>query len=92
LSCATSLTDNTGGYLVPFQLDPSLIITDAGTDSDIRRIARNVVATGDVRNGVSAAQISASWDAESYEASDDTNGRATDGTVHTMTLSDPYSL
>lgn len=68
---AMSLTDNAGGYLVPFQLDPTVIVTSAGTRSDIRAAARTVVATGDVWNGVSAANVSWSWDAEGSEVSDD---------------------
>lgn len=68
---AMSLTDSAGGYLVPFQLDPTVIITSAGSRNDIRRAARTVVATGDVWNGVSAAAVQWSWDAEASEASDD---------------------
>jgi HK97 family phage major capsid protein len=41
---AMSLTDNAGGYLVPFQLDPTVIITSAGSLNEIRRAARQVVA------------------------------------------------
>src|SRR5687768_2140110 len=47
---AMSLTDSAGGYLVPFQLDPTVIITSAGSRNDIRSAARQVVATGDVWN------------------------------------------
>lgn len=68
---ALSLTDSAGGYLVPFQLDPTVIITANGSRNDIRRIARQVVATGDVWNGVSAGAVSWSWDAEASQVSDD---------------------
>ncbi|HKY57535.1 MAG TPA: phage major capsid protein [Aeromicrobium sp.] len=68
---AMSLTDSAGGYLVPFQLDPTVIITSDGTRNDIRQIARTVVATGDVWNGVSSGAVSWSWDAEGAEVSDD---------------------
>lgn len=68
---AMSLTDNAGGYLVPFQLDPTVIITSNGSRNDIRSAARQVVATGDVWNGVSSAAVSWSWDAEAAEVSDD---------------------
>jgi hypothetical protein len=37
---AMSLTDNAGGYLVPFQLDPTVIVTSSGSRSDIRSVAR----------------------------------------------------
>lgn len=68
---AMSLTDSAGGYLVPFQLDPTVIITSAGSRNDIRTAARQVVASGDVWNGVSSAAVSWSWDAEAAEVSDD---------------------
>lgn len=68
---AMSLTDANGGYLVPFQLDPTVIITSAGSRNDIRQFARQVVATGDKWNGVSAGAVSWSWDAEGTEVSDD---------------------
>lgn len=68
---AMSLTDSAGGYLVPFQLDPTVIITSNGSRNDIRSAARQVVATGDVWNGVSSAAVSWSWDAEGAEVSDD---------------------
>lgn len=68
---AMSLTDNAGGYLVPFQLDPTVIITSAGVRNDIRSVARTVVATGDTWNGVSSTHVSWSWDAEAAEVSDD---------------------
>jgi HK97 family phage major capsid protein len=68
---AMSLTDASGGYLVPFQLDPTVIVTSAGVRSDIRQVARQVVATSDVWHGVSSANVSWSWDAEATEVSDD---------------------
>lgn len=68
---AMSLTTTEGGFLVPFQLDPSVIITSDGSLNEIRQIARRVVATGNVWNGVSAGATSWSWDAEAEEVSDD---------------------
>lgn len=71
LERAMSLTDNAGGYLVPFQLDPTVIITANGSRNQIRQVARTVVATGDVWHGVSSGAVSWSWDAEAAEVSDD---------------------
>lgn len=68
---AMSLTDSAGGYLVPMQLDPTVIITSDGYRSDIRAVARVVVATGDVWYGVSSTHVSWSWDPEFTEVSDD---------------------
>jgi HK97 family phage major capsid protein len=70
LERAMSLTDNAGGYLVPFQLDPTVIITSNGSINQIRQVARQVVATGDVWNGVSAGAVSWRWAAEGSESSD----------------------
>lgn len=67
---AMSLSDPAGGYLVPFQLDPTVIITANGSRNQIRQVARQVVATGDTWNGVSAGQVTWSWRAEAAEATD----------------------
>ncbi|MFC5996945.1 phage major capsid protein [Pseudonocardia hispaniensis] len=68
---AMSLTDNAGGYLIPQQLDPTLILTSDGSTNPIREISRKVVATGDVWYGVSTTHATWSWDAEAAEVSDD---------------------
>lgn len=68
---AMSLSDSSGGYLVPFQLDPTVIITSNGSRNDIRRASRQVVATGDVWNGVSSGAVAWSWDGEAAQVSDD---------------------
>jgi HK97 family phage major capsid protein len=68
---AMSLTDTAGGFLVPFQLDPTVIVTSSGVLSELRSKARVVVATGDVWNGVSSSNVSWSFDAEAAEVSDD---------------------
>lgn len=64
-------TNTTGGFMVPTHLDPTIILTSAGTQNAIRRIARvERIATG-TWNGVTSAGVSASWDAELEEVSDD---------------------
>lgn len=70
LERAMSLTDAAGGYLVPFQLDPTVIITASGSRNQIRQVARSVVATGDVWHGVSAGAVQWRWAAEGSEAGD----------------------
>lgn len=67
---AMSLTDAEGGFLIPFQLDPSVIITADGSLNEIRKIARVVQATGDVWNGVSGTAVSFTWRAEAVEETD----------------------
>jgi HK97 family phage major capsid protein len=71
VSRAMSLTDAAGGYLVPFQLDPTVIITSNGSVNQIRQLCRQVIATGDVWNGVSSGAVSWSYDAEASQVSDD---------------------
>jgi HK97 family phage major capsid protein len=68
---AMSLTDAAGGFLVPFQLDPTVILTANGSSNNIRRIARQVQITTDVWRGISSAGVTGSWDAEAAEVSDD---------------------
>ena len=71
LSRAMSLTDANGGYLVPFQLDPSVIITANGSFNQVRQISRVETITSDVWHGISSAGVTGSWDAEAAEVSDD---------------------
>jgi HK97 family phage major capsid protein len=76
---AMSLTATAGGYLVPFQMDPTVIVTANGSQNDIRRLARQVIATGNVWNGITASAVSWSWDAEGAQVSDDSPTFASPG-------------
>jgi HK97 family phage major capsid protein len=67
---AMSLTDIQGGYLIPFQLDPTVIVTSTFVRSDLRQAARVVVATGDVWNGVTSQNVSWSFQPEGSEVGD----------------------
>ena len=65
-------TDASGGYLIPTHLDPSVILTNDGSANALRPLARVVTMTeGNTWNGVSSAGVTASWDAELAEVSDD---------------------
>jgi HK97 family phage major capsid protein len=68
---AMSLTDNAGGYLVPFTLDPSIILTNAGTANPLRQISRVETTATDSWSGVTSAGVVAHWDAEGAESTDD---------------------
>ncbi len=68
---AASLTDAAGGYAVPFTLDPTIIDTATGVRNPFRAISRVVPIVTDAWNGVSSAGVTASWDAEGAEVSDD---------------------
>lgn len=65
-------TGTQGGFLVPTHLDPSLILTNSGSSNIIRSMSRVVTLTQEnVWHGVSTAGVTASWDAELAEVSDD---------------------
>ena len=66
-----SLADAAGGYAVPALLDPSIILTSDGTVNPMRQVSRIVTGIDDTWRGVSSAGISASWDSEAIEVSDD---------------------
>jgi HK97 family phage major capsid protein len=68
---ALALADSNGGYAVPALLDPSVIYTGNGTANPMRQISRIVTGMDDTWRGVSSSGITASWDAEAAEVSDD---------------------
>jgi HK97 family phage major capsid protein len=68
----TAATDASGGYAMPFTLDPTLIDINAGVANPIRQLARIRTTMTDNWQGVTSAGTTASWDAESSEVSDDT--------------------
>lgn len=66
-------TNADGGFSVPTHLDPTIVLTNDGTQDAIRGISRQVTqVVGNVWNGVTSAGVTASWDAELVEVSDDT--------------------
>ena len=68
---AMSLTGANGGFLVPFTLDPAVIISNTGVAGNpIRQIARTERVTTDDWNGVTSAGVTAEWLAEAAEAAD----------------------
>jgi HK97 family phage major capsid protein len=67
-----SLTDANGGYLVPFTLDPTIILTNAGAANPFRQISTIKTIATDTWNGVTSAGVSAEWTAEGVEAADAT--------------------
>lgn len=67
---AASLTDNAGGYAVPFVQDLTIIDTGTGSTNPFRQISRVESITSDVWNGVSSAGITAAFAAEAAEAGD----------------------
>ena len=68
----TSGGTSAGGYAVPVPIDSTFILTGAGSSNPFRRISRQTfLAEGNTWKGVSAAQVTASFDSENAEVSDD---------------------
>ncbi len=65
-----STTGANGGYMIPFFLDPSIILTNAGSVNPFRAISRVVSITSNTWHGVTSAGVSAQWTSESQEWSD----------------------
>jgi predicted phage gp36 major capsid-like protein len=67
---AMSLTDASGGYMVPLTLDPAILLTSAGSINPLRRISRVVRTLTEAWQGVTSAGATAEWKAEAAEAAD----------------------
>jgi HK97 family phage major capsid protein len=67
---AMSLTAANGGYLVPFTLDPTIILTNAGSSNPYRQVANVKTTTTNDWNGVTSAGVTAEWTAEGVESAD----------------------
>jgi HK97 family phage major capsid protein len=61
---------DTGGYMLPTYLDPTILLTSAGSINPLRQISRQVQITTDTWHGVSSAGVTAEWIAESTEVAD----------------------
>lgn len=69
---ALSLTGASGGFAVPYTLDPTIIPTSNSTVNPMRAISRvETIAGSNEWRGVTAGAITASRDAELSEVSDD---------------------
>lgn len=69
---AMSLTSANGGYLVPFTLDPSIVLTNSGSANPFRQISAIKTTATNTWNGVSSAGVNAAWLAEGTEDTDHT--------------------
>jgi HK97 family phage major capsid protein len=69
---ALSLTLANGGYLLPFVLDPTIILTNTGSANPFRRISEVKQTTSNTWNGVTSAGVNAALLAEGTIATDAT--------------------
>jgi HK97 family phage major capsid protein len=67
---ALSLTLANGGYLLPFVLDPTIILTNTGSANPWRRISNVKQTTSNTWNGVTSAGVNAAWLAEGTAVTD----------------------
>lgn len=70
----STVTNANGGFLVPTHLDPTVILSNDGTSNAVRAISRVVTLTrpGDTSwQGITSAGVTASFDAQLTEVSDD---------------------
>lgn len=86
-------SNGAGGFMVPFFLDPTVMLTNAGTISAIRRLARTEMISTNAWHGVSSAGVTAEWLAEASEAADASPTLAQPSVpVHKMDAFVPYSF
>jgi len=70
LQRSMSLTAANGGFMVPFSLDPSIMLTNDGSNNPIRRLATVKLTTTNSWNGVTSAGATAEWKTEEAEVAD----------------------
>lgn len=63
-------TNTSGGFAIPFQLDPTIILTNAGTVNPIRQLAKTIHITGKEYDFVTSAGATATRGAEAAPATD----------------------
>jgi HK97 family phage major capsid protein/HK97 family phage prohead protease len=63
-------SDADGGFAVPFQLDPTVILTSDGVINPLRSVARQVQITGKVWEGVTTQGVVVTRSAEATEVPD----------------------
>lgn len=67
---AMSLTDVAGGFLVPYELDSTVLLSSDGSNNPLMKISRVIQTVSDVWHGVTSAGVTAEWLPESNEAAD----------------------
>jgi HK97 family phage major capsid protein len=75
LACRAAFAESSGaagGFALPLQLDPQIILTNAGSANPFRKLARNVIGTSNVWEGITSAGSTANWLAEGAAVADTT--------------------
>jgi HK97 family phage major capsid protein len=64
------LANASGGYMLPYVLDPTIVLTNAGSSNPFRQVSRVVQTTSNTWNGVTSAGVNAAFIAEAATAAD----------------------
>jgi hypothetical protein len=67
---ALNLGVASGGYLLPFVLDPTIVLTNNASANPYRRISNVKTTTSNTWNGVTSAGVTAAWLAEGIATAD----------------------
>lgn len=67
---AMNLTAASGGYLLPYVLDPTIVLTNNASANPFRRISRVEQTTSNAWQGVNSAGVTAAWVTEASASSD----------------------
>jgi HK97 family phage major capsid protein len=67
-----ALTLSSGSVMLPFVLDPTIVLTNAGSANPWRRISNVKQTTSNTWNGVNSAGVNAAWLAEATITTDNT--------------------
>lgn len=67
---AINLTAASGGYLLPYVLDPTIVLTNNASANPFRRISRTVQTTSNAWQGVNSAGVTGAWVGEAGTAAD----------------------
>jgi HK97 family phage major capsid protein len=70
ISRGTTLGTGSLGFMLPFVLDPTIILTNAGSANPYRRVSRVVQTTSNTWNGVTSAGVNAAFVGEAVAATD----------------------
>ncbi|MFI6732105.1 phage major capsid protein [Nonomuraea sp. NPDC050451] len=75
-------TGAAGAFLVPFHLDPTIILSNAGSSNPFRQISRVETITTNEWHGVSSAGVTAQWHTEGTQVAADNSPTFAQPSVH----------
>jgi HK97 family phage major capsid protein len=67
---AINLTSGSGGFLLPYVLDPTIVLSNNASSNPFRRTSRVVQTTSNAWQGVNSAGVTAAWVNEATTAAD----------------------